>query len=435
MSDRKFILGGGVTGLAAGVSSGLPVFEASDRPGGICSSYYVKPGSTERLPSSPANDEAYRFEIGGGHWIFGGDPTIHQFINHNAPVGTYYRKSGVWFPTTDKYVPYPIQNNLRYLDGPVVSQILSEIVSAQPPAARTMDDWLQTCFGPTLCKLFFEPFHNLYTAGLYREIAPQDAYKSPVNPAAVVRGAFEQPDHVGYNVSYVYPKNGLNVLAQSMANRCDIHYGHKVTKIDLASKTVHFDKGQEVDFDDLICTLPLNRTLELCDLSLDMPADPHTSVLVLNVGGTKGDKCPDDHWIYLPNSDSGFHRVGFYSNVDPSFLPKSSRETGDRVSIYVERAYSGTGKPSAEETARYSKQVTDELIHWGMLRDVEVADATWIDVAYTWKAPGSKWREEALKALESHGIYMVGRYARWVFQGIADSIRDGFMAGSSFRPE
>ena len=29
-------------------------------------------------------------------------------------------------------------------------------------------------------------------------------------------------------------------------------------------------------------------------------------------------------------------------------------------------------------------------------------------------------------------IYMVGRY-RWIFQGIADSIKDGFYAGASFR--
>jgi hypothetical protein len=28
---------------------------------------------------------------------------------------------------------------------------------------------------------------------------------------------------------------------------------------------------------------------------------------------------------------------------------------------------------------------------------------------------------------------MVGRYARWVFQGIADSIRDGLLVGASFR--
>jgi hypothetical protein len=33
--------------------------------------------------------------------------------------------------------------------------------------------------------------------------------------------------------------------------------------------------------------------------------------------------------------------------------------------------------------------------------------------------------------LEDKGIYQIGRYGRWRFQGIADSIRDGLVAGSS----
>ena len=64
-----------------------------------------------------------------------------------------------------------------------------------------------------------------------------------------------------------------------------------------------------------------------------------------------------------------------------------------------------------------------------------MVDPTWIEVAYTWSWPGSRWRQKALKALEQHGIYQVGRYARWVFQGIADSVRDGFYAGSSLQTD
>ena len=66
-----------MTGLAAGYVSGLP--------------------STERLPQAPSDDEAYRFEIGGGQWIFGGDPAILEFIGGIAGVKTYLRKSSVFF--------------------------------------------------------------------------------------------------------------------------------------------------------------------------------------------------------------------------------------------------------------------------------------------------------------------------------------------------
>src|SRR5258708_11320871 len=106
---QSIILGGGMTGLAAGYVSGLPVYEASRDPGGICCSYYMRPDSTERLRQAPSDDEAYRFEMGGGHWIFGGDHAILEFIRGITGVETYRRKSSVFFPDKGHYVPYPLQ--------------------------------------------------------------------------------------------------------------------------------------------------------------------------------------------------------------------------------------------------------------------------------------------------------------------------------------
>lgn len=94
---RNYILGGGVTGLAAGISSGLPVFEAVTEPGGICSSYYMRRGESNRLAQAPKDEEAIDLRFGGGHWIFGGDPTILQFLRTMAPLNSYQRRSSVYF--------------------------------------------------------------------------------------------------------------------------------------------------------------------------------------------------------------------------------------------------------------------------------------------------------------------------------------------------
>jgi protoporphyrinogen oxidase len=432
--ERKYILGGGMTGLAAGISSGLPVFEAATHPGGICSSYYIRPGEKKRLLQAPADDEAYRFEIGGGHWIFGGDPTVLHFINKLAPTRSYARRSAVYFAEEDQYVPYPLQNHLRYLGNGSVAQALQELTQAQNGSFATMKEWLEKSFGPTLCDLFFYPFHDLYTAGLYDRIAPQDAYKSPVSLAQVIQGAFDEAQAVGYNVTFVYPENGLNDLAQRMAAQCDVRYGHQVTDIDLASQTLTFSDGRTAVYDTLLSTLPLNRMMEMSGLTTNAKPDPYTAVLVLNIGATRGPNCPDDHWLYNPDARSGFHRVGFYSNVDRAFLPASDRAANGRVSIYIERAYvGGESSPTPDEVNRYAADVVAELQAWGYITEAEVVDPTWIDVAYTWSWPGSRWKQEALQKLEQHGIYQVGRYGRWIFQGIADSIRDGFFAGASLK--
>jgi len=432
--DHKetIILGGGVTGLAAGSVSGLKVYEAQQVPGGICSSYYLKSGSKQPLFKRPEDGEAYRFEIGGGHWIFGGDSKVLSYINSVVRTKSYSRKSAVYFSKKELYVPYPIQNHLAYLGKDIAEQSLSEIINAPGGVPITMADWLEKSFGKTLTELFFAPFHELYTAGLWTEVAPQDAYKSPVNLAVVRQGAFDKaPPAVGYNVTYIYPEEGLNTLAQRMAQKCDVNYDKRVSRISIDKKEVSFSNGSGVRYENLVSTLPLNKAMEMSGLEVDEEPSSYTSVLVLNIGATRGSKCPDDHWLYIPDSDSRFHRVGFYSNVDVSFLPQSSRKDIDRVSIYVERAYKNGQKPSNKEIETYSESVVNELKSWGFIKEAETVHPTWIDVAYTWSMPGSDWRELAISELEKCGVYQVGRYGRWVFQGIAESIKDGFSVGNS----
>ncbi len=429
---QSFILGGGVTGLAAGLSSGLPVFEAAPGPGGICSSYYMRPGSQQRLAQAPADDNAYRFEIGGGHWIFGGDATVLHFLRSVTAVKSYARKSSVYFQQMDRYVPYPLQNHLRFLDRATVGQVLKELTKT-PGNFHTMAEWMEQYFGPTLCQLFFYPFHDRYTAGLYKTIAPQDAYKSPVSLANVIQGAFEEAPAAGYNVQFIYPIEGLNTFAQRMASMCDVRYDRRVSAIDIQDKALHFADGTVLRYDKLVSTLPLNKMLTMTGLQVEAPQDPHTAVLVLNIGAMRGPNCPEDHWLYNPDAQSGFHRVGFYSNVDRSFLPATARPRNDCVSIYVERAYLPDQKPTEAEIQHYCQAVVKELQDWGYIGAAEVVDPTWIDVAYTWSYPQSRWIQQAMQALEKQGIYQIGRYGRWIFQGIADSLRDGFYAGASFK--
>jgi protoporphyrinogen oxidase len=433
MSNDKYILGAGMTGLAAGYVTGFTMLEAKSSPGGICSSYYIRPFDKERLESEPVDNEAYRFEIGGGHWIFGGDERTINFIREFSPVKKYYRVSSVYFHQDNLYVPYPIQNNLRFLPPGIIKKALEEISRNNGTIPHTMKQWLQKNFGLTLCELFFSPFNSLYTAGLFDRIAPQDAYKSPVDINLVIKGAEDQPTSVGYNSSFLYPEEGLDVLAKRIAARCQIQYNKNIIAVDVKKRELLFDNHESISYDKIISTLPLNQALHLCGLSVCQDEDPYTSVLVLNIGAKRGDRCPDDHWLYNLKTDSGFHRVGFYSNVDRSFIPISSRSKGDRVSIYVERAYERGRIPSQEKIKKYFQDVVKELQDWAFIKEVEVIDNNWIDVAYTWSWPDSEWKDEAIDELKRYGIFQVGRYGRWTFQGIADSIRDGLIIGSEMK--
>ena len=435
MSDKtNIVLGAGMTGLAAGMVSGLPVYESANVPGGICSSYYLRPNTTAPLYDAPEDGEGYRFEIGGGHWIFGGDPAVLHFIESIVSVKSYRRKSAVYFSKEDLYVPYPIQNHLAYLGKDIAKKAINEIINSPKRIPITMEEWLEISFGKTLMKKFFAPFHELYTSGLWTEIAPQDAYKSPVDLSLAVKGVLKKkPPEVGYNVTYLYPREGLNILSQRIAKRCEIYYNKTVERISIRKKEVEFSDGSVQGYKNLISTLPLNKVIEMSGIDIGLEPDAYTSVLVLNIGAKKGSKCPQEHWLYIPDSKSGFHRVGFYSNVDLSFLPKSSRSEKDRVSIYVEKAFRNGEKPTDKEIKKYSRSVIRELKNWKFIEEEETVHPTWIEVAYTWKKPDSIWKKVAMNELEKRGVYQIGRYGRWIFQGIAESIKDGFFAGASFR--
>jgi len=435
MRNQTFILGAGVTGLAAGWASGLTIYEAEETLGGICSSYYIAPKTKLKFTSPPGNGEAYRFETGGGHWIFGEDYAVRHFIEFLTPMKYYLRHSAVFFPEQNLYVPYPLQNHLRFLGKKIGCQALKEMLNAPKGRVRTMADWLLQSFGPTLTKLFFGPFHKSYTAGLWTQIAPQDAYKSPVDISTVSKGLYSQTPKAGYNATFIYPEQGLDALVQRLAEHSEIKFRKRAVQIDPRRKEILFADGSNLGYDSLISSLPLNKMMEMTGLEVDEGPAPFTSVLVLNIGAVRGHQCPEYHWIYVPRTKAGFHRLGFYSNVDASFLPASSPRSKERVAIYVERAYRGGEKPSRKEIKLYASAVVNELQQWQFIGDVEVIDPSWVDVAYTWSWPGSGWQSKALRCLEENDIIMAGRYGRWKFQGIADSIRDGLFAKPALQVE
>lgn len=423
MNNSTIILGAGITGLSAGYQKSAPIFEALNVPGGICASYYL--GTKEGKSNSRISEETFRFEAGGGHWIFDTAEGIGDFIQSICAIRWHDRKAAVYLPQIKGLVPYPIQNHLSYLPDSMRQDILREILRDAPPARDvTMADWLESNFGRTLCELFFFPFHNLYTAGLYTQIAPQDPYKSPIDKHLIRQGATEKTPAVGYNTKFLYPVDGLDGLVNGLAKDCNIKFNHQVIKIDVASNTLLLADGKTLPYKHLISTFPLNLTLELAGLANERPA-PYTSVLVINIGAQKGPQCPTEHWIYTPHSKTGFHRIGFYSNVDASFLPKSSREKDTHVSIYAEKAYPAGTKPSPAAMDQIGLEIIRELQDWGMITAVEVMSPTWVEVAYTWQYPDSEWVNNSTKLLKSHHIIPTGRYGKWKFQGIAESIQDG----------
>lgn len=404
-----------MTGLAASWISGVPALEAAPQPGGICRTY---------------SESGYRFETGGGHWIFGGDPMLNRFLEALTPFRYYERRSSVWLPELAAFVPYPIQNNLHGLPKAMAETILREMQGAPQHRSGILAEWLRESFGDTLHDLFFGPFHELYTAGEHTRIAVQDVFKTPLDLRAVERGLRGGAAPTGYNQTFSYPPAGLDTLAATLARGGDIRTGSEVVRVDTSARELHLADGSSLPYEWLMSSLPLDAMLSLTGLRIEAEPGIRTAVLVLNLGGERGERMPTDHWAYVPRSRAGFHRVGFYSNVDGYFVPD---ENPSLASLYVERAFPAGTRLDEATIGEYARDAIAELQEWGWMGDVPVVSPTWVETAYTWSRPGSAWRAEAMRELAGLGILMTGRYGKWQFQGIADSLRDGFHAGASLK--
>lgn len=423
----KLVLGGGITGLAAGAAAGGHVIEKQAVMGGLCATY-TKSG--------------YRFEVGGGHWVWGADPMVRHLFDRVGGLKWYDRQSSVWLPELGQFVPYPLQLNLGWLPREIRGAALMEIADAAENRlpAVTLDQWLLLTFGRTLYGLFFGPFHELYVAGLAGDVAVEDPSKNPVDLHAVRVGAHAGPKITaaggGYNPRFAYPAHpdGLLAMINELASRChELSTRETVIRLDPGRRRVETDVRRYLVDGPVVSTLPLDVAARLAGAPTGSP-DPVTGVVVVNIGATRVATTPTDHWVYVPSSRGGFHRVGFYSNVDSSFAPAG------KVAVYVERAFApgalldSAGVP-LEASGEWVSDVIAELQELGWIGEADYSDATYVRHAYAWRRPGSTWRERTIDLLGGIGVWQVGRYARWhtdaVGQSLVGNMVDGLRVGAA----
>lgn len=374
---KTIILGAGFTGMAAAIKTGAPIFEASHEAGGICRSY---------------EKDGFQFFNGGPHLLFGQGPGL-EYIKSIISVNEYERNSGVYY---NKIFPYPLQTTAQ------------KEISYKPGSFK---NWLLDKFGKEQCNLFFNPFNEKYTAGLYDDIIQYDEYKSP------------PPGVKGFAATYCDPVDGLTALVDKMVSKLSetykIRFNKKAVRIDTDKKKIFYADETWDNYDRLISTIPLNQMLGMSG-NMELASKLiYSSVLVLNIGAEPGKNLPKEHWLYVPFCKTNFHRIGFYTNIDKTRGPEG------KVGLSVEMAFSPEYEYEDLDVPFIIKNVVEELQSWGFIGETITIDPTWVKYAYTW-LKAKEDRDVGLAWLKERGIESIGRYGRWHFQGIVHNIAEGF---------
>ncbi len=126
------------------------------------------------------------------------------------------------------------------------------------------------------------------------------------------------------------------------------------------------------------------------------------------------------HWIYVPDRSIPFYRVGFYSNISPCTCSPGHH------TLYVEVSVEPHNLKNLDIAGDLQPRVIEYLADLGWINRTAVRSVVThvIECAYTHDKPErANQVTRIIERLEALGIYTVGRYGMWDYNGMEDSMQ------------
>lgn len=417
------ILGGGLTGLSAAFHLerrgffDYALFEKDDTIGGLCRSVHV---------------DGFTFDY-TGHLLHVSDQYFHSFLAEHVGFEhfeTIKRRSFIY--SHGRYTRYPYQVNLHGLPTDTIVDCITGYISRlKRKNPKTFLDWVHTSFGEGFARHFFIPYQEKIfdhpaeklTASWTGRFVPQTSLD------ALLRGALEDrhDDEIGYNSRFFYPHSGgiafwVNAFARKLRN--PIHTNKEALRVDLKERRVDFTDGTSTHYRTLISTLPLDKLLVMLDEpSRSTFSHAHNKLLcntVINFNlGVARAHLSDKHWIYFPEKDFPFYRIGFPNNFTPSAAPDG------HSSLYGEFAVLNRSQEKIDEQLRAAREATLRLFKLTPA-EIAVEKIITIDRAYViYDAWRDRHLDTLLRELTHSGIHSIGRYGAWKYSSMQEGLLDG----------
>ncbi|HWE92531.1 MAG TPA: FAD-dependent oxidoreductase [Tepidisphaeraceae bacterium] len=423
MSRKIVIIGAGPTGLGAAYrlkELGYTNFQLYDRHphiGGLASSFTDSAGFTWDI---------------GGHVMFSHYKYYDDLFDKLMGNDYQLNMRECWVRMFNEWVPYPFQNNIRYLPKDVTYECLTGLVEAQTKrdykAAKNFREFMDAVFGDGIVKHFMEPYNFKVWAHpaelMNKEWIGERVAVLDINRA--IKNVVLGTDDFGWgpNNQFKFPlMGGTGEFYRRFGKPLEGHVNLNKTVdfINLLKKEVRFKDGEIVQYDDLITAMPLDK---LCNdmLNGEVPREikkataslRHSGGYMVGVGIKQ--PCPSSKsWMYFPEDNCPFYRVTYLSNYSPYMTPDKDRY----YSLLCETSYS-------EFKPVDGKRIVDDtitgLVNAGLLTDNDRADVvdTWVYHAdYSYPTPSVERDgilSRAIPFLEHHGIYSRGRFGMWKYE-------------------
>lgn len=433
MSDSHIstlIIGAGLTGLSCSIhlKKNHLLVESEKEPGGIVRTR-IKHGGF--------------YCDGTGHWLHLRNPDmkamVHEALGDN--IVEYSRKARIF--SKGGHTLFPFQANLAGLPGEVILECLTGLWKARHPedfglvadttASTSFGESIQRLFGEGIANHFMTPYNEKLLGVPLTGISPRYAERFVPKPSIedILNGAFGfSKESLGYNATFIYPRSGgIGALPRALVDHYGIkpEYGVSVTGIDMDAHIACLSDGRSIHYDNMVSTMPLINFLKLLrqtplsvtESSLKLRA---TTVHYFDIGvrgpGAEGS---DFHWVYFPESEFVFYRVGSYSAVHRELAPEGCR------SYYVE--ISGGYEAFRDDLEGLKQRVIQDLIKGETLSPKdEILFMDLCEIPYAYVVFDSHYEEARttiLTQLETHDVQSCGRWGGWNYGGMEDALLEG----------
>ena len=407
MNTKNLIIGAGISGLTfANYTDDYLIVEKDNEVGGYCK-------TTKR--------NGYVWDYAGHFFHFKTDEFKKKFLDviPNEDIVTQEKNTKIIYK--DKLIDYPFQMNIHELDQQEFIDCLYDLFNKEEK--ENYDNFLDMLygkFGKSTVEKFLKPYNEkLYAIDLTKlDVDAMGRFFPYANKEQIIKNMKESNNN-SYNNSFLYPKNGAGSFIKILHDNLDnekIILNTEVLSIDKEKHIAKLSNGQEVKYDNIINTTPLNKFLDLFgkdykDLKEKLS---YNKVLVFNLGFNKKSKLDKEHWLYIPSKDCNYYRIGFYDNIIGT----------DKLSMYIEIGYSKEAIITKEEIDKQLKLTLENLKKQEIIDDsFELVDHQTIimDPAYVHieKETNDKIND-LFNELQKYNIYSIGRYGAWTYCSMED---------------
>ncbi len=402
---KYLILGAGCSGLAFAnhlKGSEYIIMEKNNTGGGYCRTF---------------KKSNYIWDF-AGHFFHFATPYWKNFfksrIDENEFV-TVKKNTKIYYKSL--LIDYPFQKNIHQLPKEELIDCLYDLCNRESVFnEKTFEGMLYKKFGRSISDKFLIPYNEkLYACNLNNLDANSMGRFFPYADITEIISNMKKPANNSYNDFFMYPKNGAEVFVQALMkdlSRKKLFFNQECRKIDLRKKVV-YSENLEIHYKKLINTIPLKYFIDLFDndyVSKDLSCN---KVLVLNMGFDKKSDFKDIHWMYFPDKDINFYRIGFYDNI----------LNQPHLSLYVEIGY----KEDATIDVEYQINLTlKNLKKVGIIdEDFHLMEfkACIMRPAYVHISEQSRNMVNDIKTfLAEQNVYTIGRYGGWKYCSIEDCL-------------